>query len=237
MNDLQSIFKPTNTVRDLEVDSTNKLFRIRNAKADFTKTKKRGLIKKAGNAAMAIGTMGMSSVAKATTKGIKKLTRKPDDIYSFNELVEFELLEDDSQVSSGGVGRALVGGVLAGGAGAIVGGVTGKKKIKRNIESLIIRITVDDLDNPIIMLPIITKKTKTSSKEYEQAFNDSQKIISTLNVIANNADEIIQKVEVIKDTEPSADPYEEIKKLKELLDMDIITQEEYEIKRKELLNV
>lgn len=35
----------------------------------------------------------------------------------------------------------------------------------------------------------------------------------------------------------SSDPYEEVKKLKELLDMDIISQEEFDAKKKELLNL
>jgi len=35
----------------------------------------------------------------------------------------------------------------------------------------------------------------------------------------------------------AADPYEEMKKLKELLDLSIITQEEFEIKKKEILGL
>lgn len=38
-------------------------------------------------------------------------------------------------------------------------------------------------------------------------------------------------------TENSNDPYEELKKLKELLDMGIISEEEFESKKKELLNI
>ena len=36
---------------------------------------------------------------------------------------------------------------------------------------------------------------------------------------------------------PVADPYEELKKLKELLDLDIITKEEFETKKKKLLDL
>ena len=36
---------------------------------------------------------------------------------------------------------------------------------------------------------------------------------------------------------PGGDPYEEMKKLKELLDMDIITKEEFETKKKQLLDL
>jgi hypothetical protein len=35
----------------------------------------------------------------------------------------------------------------------------------------------------------------------------------------------------------ASDPYEELKKLKELLDMDIITKEEFDIKKKQLLDL
>lgn len=36
---------------------------------------------------------------------------------------------------------------------------------------------------------------------------------------------------------PASDPYEELKKLKELLDMDIITEEEFQKKKKDLLDL
>ena len=36
---------------------------------------------------------------------------------------------------------------------------------------------------------------------------------------------------------PAMDPYEELKKLKELLDLDIITKEEFEAKKKKLLDL
>jgi hypothetical protein len=37
--------------------------------------------------------------------------------------------------------------------------------------------------------------------------------------------------------DPALDPYEEMKKLKELLDLDIVTQEEFDRKKKELLGL
>lgn len=233
------LFEATNTIGDLQVDSINQLFKINNARSEFVKEKRKGLISKTANVALVVGTAGMSTAIKATAKGIKKVTRKPDSAYSFNELVEFELLEDGSQITSGGIGRAIVGGVALGAVGAIVGGSTGKRKTKKVIESMMIRVTINDLDNPIIILPIITSKTKVGSKQYVEAFNTSQKIISTLNVIANNKEELVQKVEVINDVSSNDvnDPYEEVKKLKELLDAGIVTEEEYENKRKELLDL
>src|SRR5690606_10900120 len=53
---------------------------------------------------------------------------KVKQIYNYSDIVNFELLEDGESIASGGLGRALVGGALFGGVGAIVGGVTGKRK-------------------------------------------------------------------------------------------------------------
>ncbi len=49
-------------------------------------------------------------------------------IFEFSNLLNFELLEDGETITKGGLGRAVAGGLLFGGVGAIVGGVTGGKK-------------------------------------------------------------------------------------------------------------
>lgn len=235
VEDTQQPFYESSSVGSLQIDSKNKLFRIKNARSAVY-VKKKGLLRKTGSVALAVGTVGMSTALKATTRAMAK---KPDGIYHFNELIEFELLEDNTQLSIGGLGRALVGAVTFGGTGAVVGGITGKRKTKKVINMLSIRITVDDLNNPAIVLPFITTKTKTSSNEYKTAFNLAQRTISTLNVIANGKDEVIQKVEIMNSgsSNEAPDKYDEIKKLKELLDMGIITQEEFDTKRNELLSL
>ncbi|WP_139785622.1 hypothetical protein [Cytobacillus gottheilii] len=53
----------------------------------------------------------------------------------YHEITKVELVIDDtvayqSSLSSA-VGRAVVGGVLAGGVGAVIGGVTGKKMVRK----------------------------------------------------------------------------------------------------------
>lgn len=175
-------FKPTSKVGDLEIDSNNGLFRVKNAKSTAY-NKKSSLL---GKTALAMATGGLSVMVDGAIGATKMITRKPDSIYAFSELVEFELLEDDSQVSKGGVGQALAGGLLFGGFGAIAGGVTGTRVTKKQIESMIIKITVNDIDNPLIMLPLILKSTKTKSKEYQEAFNLAHKIMTSLSMIANN---------------------------------------------------
>ena len=51
---------------------------------------------------------------------------------------------------------------------------------------MVIKMNINDFDNPCIMIPIITKSTKVNSKEYREAFNEAQKIISMLDLITHN---------------------------------------------------
>lgn len=106
-------------------------------------------------------------------------------IFNFDDIIDFELLEDDISVASGGLGRALVGGVALGGAGAVVGAVTGKKVTKKKITKLFIKLTLNDFDFPCIMITLIDKPVKTSSKDYKKAFNEAHQLLSTLNVMVN----------------------------------------------------
>ncbi|QOR35067.1 zinc ribbon domain-containing protein [Clostridium sp. 'deep sea'] len=105
-------------------------------------------------------------------------------IYNFSDIVEFELMEDGDSVVKGGLGRAIVGGVLFAGVGAVVGAATGKKKVKKIVNSLKVKITVNDLNNPTIYIKLLAGKTKTTSILYKNAYNIAQDIISTLSVIA-----------------------------------------------------
>src|SRR5690625_7856669 len=69
-------------------------------------------------------------------------------VYNYNDIIGFELLEDGESLSKGGLGRALAGGALFGGVGAVVGGITGKRKNKGVCTSLRIKITLKDKSNP-----------------------------------------------------------------------------------------
>lgn len=167
----------------IQIDETNRKFRIKGAIA--VNGKKTGLIGGAAKGLFAISTLGMSVAAeKALGLGKKKVGSK--EWFDFEDLVSYELLEDDAIVTSGGVGQALIGGFAFGSAGMIAGGLTGKRIQKKRIESIMIKVTLNDFSCPCIMIPLITKPTKTNSKEYQSAFTEARKILSTLDVIAHN---------------------------------------------------
>lgn len=158
-------------------------------------------------------------------------SRKKSTVYNYSDILDFELLEDGESISSGGLGRALVGGALFGGAGAIVGGVTGKKKTKGICESLKIKVTLKDINNPVVYVNFITSSTKKSSFLYKQYIKDAHECLSTLQLICDQQKE--PKNTPIEQTSNA----DEIRKFKQLLDDGIISEDEFDAKKKELLRL
>lgn len=158
--------------------------------------------------------------------------KKNPKIYCYSDIVDFELLEDGESISKGGLGRAVVGGVLLGGVGAVVGGVTGGKKTKGICSNLKIKITINDINNPTVYINFIEKATKKDSMIYKTSYKLAQECLSVLQLICSKqeAEKPIQEVVAIS----AAD---EILKFKSLLDSGAITQEEYDAKKKQLLGL
>lgn len=85
--------------------------------------------------------------------------KKNNKVYKYSDIVDFELLEDGETITKGGLGAAVVGGVLFQGVGAVVGSVTGKKKTKPICDSLKIKITVSNINNPVVYINFVTTPT------------------------------------------------------------------------------
>ena len=156
-------------------------------------------------------------------------------IYSFDDIIAFELLEDGNSITKGGMGRAIAGGLLFGGVGAIVGGSTGKRKTKSTCTKLQIKITVNNMNTPAVYINLIAGETKTDSFIYKTAYTSAQNILSVLQVICENKKSTCETAPESVATPSSA--VDEIMKYKTLLDQGIITQEEFDAKKKQLLGL
>ena len=80
---------------------------------------------------------------------------------------------------------------------------------------------------------MVRKKAAEQAAAEEAAATQTVQTVRT----AAGANEAEQPVESQGQPVRSLDPYEEVKKLKELLDMGIVTEEEFQKKKKELLNL
>ena len=161
----------------------------------------------------------------------KYAVTKDTKIYNYSDVLNYELLEDGNTVTKGGIsiGKAVVGGVLFGGVGAVIGGTSGKRVTKATCKSLRIKITTKDISKPTVYINLISLETGTDGIVYRTAYESSQKILSMLDIISN--------ADTFDDSTKTSSPADEVKKLKELLDMGAITQEEFDKKKRELLNL
>ena len=66
--------------------------------------------------------------------------RDCDVVFTYDEIIGYELLQDGQTVTKGGLGRAVVGGALFGSTGAIVGGVTGTRVTTAQIHEFRLKI-------------------------------------------------------------------------------------------------
>lgn len=147
-------------------------------------------------------------------------------LITYDSILDYELLENGNTViNKSGVGRALVGGVLFGGIGAIVGGVTGKKTITSKIKSIKIKIVTKN--NKIYFINLLNIEVKNTSMIYKVAYENAQKILSKLDMINTfYSDESPTNLSVA----------DELSKLNSLLKEGILTQEEFESQKNKLLN-
>lgn len=154
------------------------------------------------------------------------------NIYSYSDILDFELLEDGHSILKGGIGKALVGGTLFGEVGAIVGGSTGKKVSKETCTKMQIKIVMNSMIQPVVYMDLITKNTKKDSFLYHFVAPQSQEILALLNIICQSKTNKSESQNI--NISSKAD---EIIKFKKLMDEGIISQEEFETKKKQLLSL
>ena len=158
--------------------------------------------------------------------------KKHPKIHNYSDIVSYELLEDgESIIKSGGLGRAAVGGLLLGGAGAIVGGVTGGRRSSSVCTSLRVKITLNDINDPVAYVDFLTGSTKKSSSIYKSFHESAQECLSVLQLICD------QQIPPAPQTSTALSGADEILKYKKLLDGGAITQEEYNAKKTQLLGL
>lgn len=105
-------------------------------------------------------------------------------VFSFYDVIKYELIEDGQSITSGGlsIGRALVGGALVSGVGAVLGGVTGNRKDRSVVKKMSINLTMRGEYSGRYEIPLIESKTKKNSKKYANALDQARDIISIFDI-------------------------------------------------------
>lgn len=154
-------------------------------------------------------------------------------IYQYSDLIDFELLEDNESIVKGGFGKALVGGALGGTTGAIIGS-SGSKKVKQNANLLEIKIRTNDFSHPQYSIEFIKgfAMAKTSP-QYKKLYDEAQEVIGVLSFISANG----ENNSTVAEEKMQISAADKVRELMQLKNEGIISEEEFEKKKKELLNL
>ena len=161
-------------------------------------------------------------------------------IYLYENILSYELLEEDGTVvTTGGLGSAAVGGLLFGPVGAVVGGSTGKRT---SCTSRSFKIRISFIDGPSDLTIV---RCSSAGSVSNRGLQDA---LAVLERACHRRDEIAQAA-ASGPAAPAAAPdpghsfpagddaADLIRKFKALADDGVITQEEFEAKKRQLLRL
>ena len=149
------------------------------------------------------------------------------DITGYEIRVDNEVVMTSETITKKGLGRAVAGGLLFGKTGAIVGAAAANSSSyttssSKEIHHYTLCLRVNDLLTPSYLIRIST-------------LEKAEEVLGTLIVLCGQNNESVEENKSTQHKDEMPDKFEEIKKYKELLDIGIITQEEFDAKKKELL--
>lgn len=183
-------------------------------------------------------------------------------ILKFNQLVSYELCKDGSSIVSGDASGAIVGGLLFGTVGAVAGAAGSSKNVNPYCSEMYISVVDDSAHR--YKLPLISETVFESSQEYKVAIERAREMLSILSVIdSTNKKKLSQNTHpeksfdtpvrqisnsstIFSGSTEDADKNnktekfseaDEIKKFRMLADSGIISEEEFEAKKKQLLGL
>lgn len=163
------------------------------------------------------GTLSIDATHELFAFGNVSKAKVSPVFYRFNEVDSYEVeIVGQKTITKkrGGITRALVGGALAGGVGAIVGSNTAKEETKQVGGTQILRVNM---------------VTYTGRCQHIS--------VPSQNVLAFLDECLLDKDTSIPQQQSASSSADEIMKYKNLLDQGIITQEEFDAKKKQLLGL
>lgn len=162
------------------------------------------------------------------------LLKSNDDLFKFRyaDIISYKPVErGHSEKKHHGIARAVAGDFIAGGAGAIVGAVTGGKNFAY-IDELGADISLSQGNS--VTIRFIKKPTKQGA-DTQESYKQCSTLCALLDsVIAENNNCIASENQNIQNNNDMSD---QLRKLKSLADDGILTQEEFDAKKKQMLGI
>lgn len=165
--------------------------------------------------------------------------------YHYSAILSCEILEDGVTTyrKTRTVGRAIVGGIIAGGAGAIIGGLSGKEIQNKEIKNVDLKIVIKDTNKPSYKIRFFdaaeeTNGAKKSIKNTDPIYGrEFKKATNRLKYWKDIIEIIINKIDgeqTVKQNNISSIS-DELIKLNDLKEKGILTEEEFQQQKKKIL--
>ena len=173
------------------------------------------------------------------------------EIINYSDIIEVSYEENGSQLYTKSAGRtiggAIVGGVLMGGAGAVVGGLSGASKQNKEIKNMDIKILLRSTSRTSCVLHfkdvdrVLKTKEEADRKLYETYVQNANQAKDVLSVIIDDAKQasapIAQPITQSVVAPASSSVADELAKLAKLKADGILTDEEFQAKKSKLLGL
>lgn len=164
-------------------------------------------------------------------------------MFNFEDLIDFEIVENGSSVIQSKIASTLAGGILLGGVGALAG-ANGRKQINDICNSLILKMYFSNNGAVCITEKINDRPLYKNSAEYKSLSSTVDNIVSVLKYVKQQADYSVysnQKITSAKENNKTENMKEtfsinQLEKLAELKEKGIITEQEFEESKKKILN-
>ena len=153
------------------------------------------------------------------------------NIFNFSDMNSFELLLDNDEVLQGRALASTGGALLFGVAGAVIGS-SGKRKVKKANRSIVLNIYLNKIDCPVITInfPVIQDEGLLSDEAYNKILENAQTIKGILHYAQQQNDNSKPK------NNGGNDITSKIMQLNELKEQGLISDEEFNNKKKQLLD-
>ncbi len=173
------------------------------------------------------------------------------EVFNYTDIIEVSYEENGNQLYTKSAGRtvggAIVGGVLMGGAGAVVGGLSGASKQNKEVKSIDIKILLRSTNRSSCVLHfkdidrVLKTKEDADRKMYETFTKNANEAKDILSVIIDNAKQMQVSTPVAQPlvqqvSSPSSSVADELAKLAKLKADGILTEEEFQAQKAKLLS-
>ena len=164
-------------------------------------------------------------------------------IISYKDIVSVELFEDGTSITktvrSSQIGGAILGGLLLGGVGAIIGGLSGRTETSGKVKHIDLRLIVNDTNAPLHDVAFMNTEGNKGGFTYTQAIHLARHWHGIVEVLIKRADAEERSSQVSERvTAPALSGVsvaDEIKKLADLHNTGLLTSDEFQQQKARVL--